>query len=102
MTTIKTHRATFYATSLQKKVFSNLKNNGKDFSGRVTPLFPYMVNLPQKKGEDVMEGAATSAGSLEAEQASGNLYETEYTAVDSPLSEGNHPKVMRVDLKHMN
>jgi hypothetical protein len=31
LTTIKTHRETFYATSLQKKVFSNLKNNGKDF-----------------------------------------------------------------------
>ena len=36
-----------------------------------------------------MEGAATSAASLEAEQASGNIHQTEYTAVDSPLSEGN-------------
>jgi hypothetical protein len=36
-----------------------------------------------------MEGAATSAASLEAEQASGNIHETKYTAVDLPLSEGN-------------
>ena len=37
----------------------------------------------------MLEGATTSAASLEAEQASGNIHETEYTAVDSPLGEGN-------------
>ena len=38
-----------------------------------------MVNLPQKQGEDVMG----------VEQASGNIHESEYTPVDSPLREGN-------------
>lgn len=79
LTTFKRHKGTYAALSLQKKVFSNLKNNGKDFSGKVTPLFPYMVNLPQKQGEDVMG----------VEQASGNTHESEYTSVDSPLREGN-------------
>lgn len=79
LTTFRTHRGTYAAPSLQKKVFSNMKTKGRDFSGKVTPLFPYMVNLPQKQGEDAMG----------VEQASGNIHESEYTPVDSPLSEGN-------------
>ncbi|GJR35858.1 hypothetical protein Tco_1211542 [Tanacetum coccineum] len=38
-----THNRIYIAPSHTKKVFANMKRQGKDFSGRVTPLFPTMV-----------------------------------------------------------
>ncbi|GJU36266.1 hypothetical protein Tco_1184620 [Tanacetum coccineum] len=35
-----------------KKVFTNMKRKGKDFSGRVTPLFASMLAPPVVEGED--------------------------------------------------
>ncbi|PWA95250.1 hypothetical protein CTI12_AA052010 [Artemisia annua] len=112
LTTFRTHRGTYAAPLLQKKVFSNLKNNGKDFSGKVTPLFPYMVNLPQKQGEYVMdeehemlEGDATSAASLEAGQAISNTsrsdegsYET-HELMDTDVQSGEDRKKLIKNLK---
>ncbi|GJZ86279.1 putative ribonuclease H-like domain-containing protein [Tanacetum coccineum] len=34
-----------------KKVFTNMKRKGKDFSGRITPLFPSMLAPPVVEGE---------------------------------------------------
>ncbi|GJS47002.1 putative ribonuclease H-like domain-containing protein [Tanacetum coccineum] len=38
-----THNRIYIAPSHTNKVFANMKRQGKDFSGRVTPLFPTMV-----------------------------------------------------------
>ncbi|GJW16823.1 hypothetical protein Tco_0024259 [Tanacetum coccineum] len=44
-----THNRIYIAPSHTKKVFANMKRQGKDFSGRVTPLFPTMVVQAQEK-----------------------------------------------------
>ncbi|GJT76146.1 hypothetical protein Tco_1042871 [Tanacetum coccineum] len=64
-----------------KKVFANMRRQGKDFSGTVTPLFATMLIQSQAvEGEadetiyeergDSVEKAATTATSLDAEQGS--------------------------------
>ncbi|GJZ57892.1 hypothetical protein Tco_0613386 [Tanacetum coccineum] len=46
------HNRIYIAPSHTKKVFANMKRQGKDFSGRVTPLFPtIMVPAQQEQGE---------------------------------------------------
>ncbi|GKB53611.1 hypothetical protein Tco_0904364 [Tanacetum coccineum] len=47
-----THNRIYIAPSHTKKVFVNIKRQGKDFSGRVTPLFPtMMVQAQEEMGE---------------------------------------------------
>ncbi|GJS08640.1 putative ribonuclease H-like domain-containing protein [Tanacetum coccineum] len=48
------HNRIYIAPSHTKKVFANMKRQGKDFSGRVTPLFPTMVVQAQ---EEMSEGS---------------------------------------------
>ncbi|GJZ96529.1 hypothetical protein Tco_0668863 [Tanacetum coccineum] len=50
-----THNRTYIAPSHTKKIFANMRRQGKDFSGRVTPLFPTMVVQAQ---EEMGEGSA--------------------------------------------
>ncbi|GKE34494.1 hypothetical protein Tco_1453816 [Tanacetum coccineum] len=50
-----THNRTYIAPSHTKKIFANMRRQGKDFSGRVTPLFPTMVVQAQ---EEIGEGSA--------------------------------------------
>ncbi|GJW84682.1 putative ribonuclease H-like domain-containing protein [Tanacetum coccineum] len=50
-----THNRIYIAPSHTKKIFANLRRQGKDFSGRVTPLFPSMVVQAQ---EEMGEGSA--------------------------------------------
>ncbi|GJS62558.1 hypothetical protein Tco_0657342 [Tanacetum coccineum] len=46
------HNKIYIAPSHTKKVFANIKRQGKDFSGRVTPLFSTMtVQAQQEQGE---------------------------------------------------
>ncbi|GJU89196.1 hypothetical protein Tco_1301619 [Tanacetum coccineum] len=48
-----THNKIYIAPSHTKNVFANMKRQGKDFSGRVTPLFLTMVvQAPEDQGED--------------------------------------------------
>ncbi|GJW09686.1 hypothetical protein Tco_1575513 [Tanacetum coccineum] len=78
---LPTHKKIYNAPSHTKKIFGNMRRAGKDFSGRVTPLFPTMVVQHQSQiGEDKaihkelgdsLVRAATTASSLEAEQDSG-------------------------------
>ncbi|GJX15809.1 hypothetical protein Tco_0216641 [Tanacetum coccineum] len=49
-----THNRTYIAPSHTKKIFANMRRQGKDFSGRVTPLFPTMVVQAQ---EEMGEGS---------------------------------------------
>ncbi|GJT00708.1 hypothetical protein Tco_0821877 [Tanacetum coccineum] len=116
-----------------KKVFTNMKRKGKDFSGRVTPLFASMlappvvggegsgqpsepqppssttqpiieeqIPLPQtsvpipnvadeavfKERDDRVVRATTTAASLDAAQASGNITKTQSMAMSNdPLSQ---------------
>ncbi|GKC75955.1 hypothetical protein Tco_1126729 [Tanacetum coccineum] len=62
-----------------KKVFANIRRQGKDFSRTVTPLFATMLiqsqadvdeTVHEERGDN-MERAATTAASLDAEQDSG-------------------------------
>ncbi|GKD63620.1 hypothetical protein Tco_1305728 [Tanacetum coccineum] len=50
-----THNRIYIAPSHTKKLFANMRRQGKDFSGRVTPLFPTMVVQAQ---EEMGEGSA--------------------------------------------
>ncbi|GJU43094.1 hypothetical protein Tco_1200360 [Tanacetum coccineum] len=50
-----THNRIYIAPSHTKKIFANMRRQGKDFSGRVTPLFPTMVVQAQ---EEMGEGSA--------------------------------------------
>nr|GEW95240.1 hypothetical protein [Tanacetum cinerariifolium] len=43
------HKEIYVTTSHTKKVFANIKRQGKDFSGRVTPLFPTMLRKQKTK-----------------------------------------------------
>ncbi|GKA88108.1 hypothetical protein Tco_0809872, partial [Tanacetum coccineum] len=52
---METHNRTYIAPSHTKKIFANMRRQGKDFSGRVTPLFPTMVVQAQ---EEMGEGLA--------------------------------------------
>ncbi|GJV50000.1 hypothetical protein Tco_1440212 [Tanacetum coccineum] len=46
------HKRIYVTPSHTKKVFGNMKREGKGFSGRVTPLFPtMMVQAQQEQGE---------------------------------------------------
>ncbi|GKC00224.1 hypothetical protein Tco_0986360 [Tanacetum coccineum] len=49
------HKEIYVTPSHTKKVFANMKRQGKDFSGRVIPLFPTMMVQAQ---EEVGEGSA--------------------------------------------
>ncbi|GJS21312.1 uncharacterized mitochondrial protein-like protein [Tanacetum coccineum] len=52
---METHNKIYIAPSHAKKIFANIRRQGKDFSGRVTPLFPTMVVQAQ---EEMGEGSA--------------------------------------------
>ncbi|GKC52355.1 putative ribonuclease H-like domain-containing protein, partial [Tanacetum coccineum] len=52
---METHNRTYIAPSHTKNIFANMRRQGKDFSGRVTPLFPTMVVQAQ---EEMGEGLA--------------------------------------------
>ncbi|GKA34886.1 hypothetical protein Tco_0721315 [Tanacetum coccineum] len=43
------HNRTYIAPSHTKKIFANKRRQGKDFSGRVTPLFPTIVDQAQEE-----------------------------------------------------
>ncbi|GJR12618.1 hypothetical protein Tco_0795270 [Tanacetum coccineum] len=49
-----THNRIYIAPSHTKKIFANMKRQGKDFSGRVTALFPTMMVQAQ---EEIGEGS---------------------------------------------
>nr|GEY45771.1 hypothetical protein [Tanacetum cinerariifolium] len=47
------HKEIYVTPSYTKKIFANMKKQGKDFSGKVTPLFETMMVQPQEDiGED--------------------------------------------------
>ncbi|GKB86944.1 uncharacterized mitochondrial protein-like protein [Tanacetum coccineum] len=50
-----THNRIYIAPSHTKKIFANMRRQGKDFSGRVAPLFPTIVVQAQ---EEIGEGSA--------------------------------------------
>ncbi|GJY85295.1 hypothetical protein Tco_0499321 [Tanacetum coccineum] len=50
-----THNRIYIAPSHTKKIFANMRRQGKDFSGRVTPLFPTMMVQAQ---EEIGKGLA--------------------------------------------
>ncbi|GJZ20703.1 putative ribonuclease H-like domain-containing protein [Tanacetum coccineum] len=86
-----THDSIHIAPSHTKKIFANMRRSGKDFSGRVTPLFSTMVVQSQpdmgednvadeavnEEMDDSLERAATTATSLDAEQDRGNINKTQ-------------------------
>ncbi|GKF05710.1 hypothetical protein Tco_0036378, partial [Tanacetum coccineum] len=81
-------------------VFANMRRQGKDFSGTVTPLFATILIQPQgdvgevdetiyEEREDSVERAATTATSLDAEQGSGNINRTQSMAIpNDPFPQG--------------
>ncbi|GJY34796.1 putative ribonuclease H-like domain-containing protein [Tanacetum coccineum] len=54
------HKGIYVTPSHTKKVFANMKRQGKDFSGNVTPLFATMLVQPQ---QDKGEGSTTPTDS---------------------------------------
>ncbi|GJY17133.1 ribonuclease H-like domain-containing protein [Tanacetum coccineum] len=55
MEEMKSHKRIYVTPSYTKKIFANTRRSGKDFSGRITPLFPTMVVHNQ---EEMGEGSA--------------------------------------------
>ncbi|GJZ18068.1 hypothetical protein Tco_0554191 [Tanacetum coccineum] len=86
---VPSHNAVYNAPCHTKKVFANMKRIGKDFSGKVTPLFDTMLIQHQSEVGDSLERAATTASSLEAEQVSGNITKTRSKAtLNEPTPQG--------------
>ncbi|GJR77278.1 hypothetical protein Tco_0089643, partial [Tanacetum coccineum] len=52
---MSSHKRIYVTPSHTKKIFANMRRQGKDFSGRETPLFPTMVVQAQ---EEMGEGSA--------------------------------------------
>ncbi|GKE31210.1 hypothetical protein Tco_1450532, partial [Tanacetum coccineum] len=89
---------TYDTPSHTKKVFANMRRQGKDFSGTVTPLFATMLIQPQadvgeadeivheEKGDN-MERAATTAASLDAEQDKGSGLRRQDTVLGDRLAQ---------------
>ncbi|GJZ75227.1 hypothetical protein Tco_0639692 [Tanacetum coccineum] len=70
---VPSHNPVYNAPCHTKKVFANMKRIGKDFLGKVTPLFDTMLIQHQSEVGDSLDRAATTASSLEAEQVSSNI-----------------------------
>ncbi|GKE21063.1 hypothetical protein Tco_1432575 [Tanacetum coccineum] len=70
-----------------KKVFTNMKRKGKDFSGRVTPLFASMLAPPVVEGE----GGNTSRSDEEILEQDDLTDFVPPTPYDSPLLGGHTP-----------
>ncbi|GKE32374.1 hypothetical protein Tco_1451696 [Tanacetum coccineum] len=80
------HNRIYVTPSHTKKIFGNMRREGKGFSGRVTPLFPTMMLQAQeemgedeainKETDDSLVRVDTTASSLEAEHDSGNIDKT--------------------------
>ncbi|GKD88171.1 hypothetical protein Tco_1363678 [Tanacetum coccineum] len=78
---MESHKRIYIAPSHTKKIFTIMRRSGKDFSGRVTPLFLIMVvqyqaemgedEVVNKEMDDSLERATTTATGLDAEQDSG-------------------------------
>lgn len=47
----KVHKRKFICPELQRKMFTYMNKKGKDFLGKVTSLFPYMLSLVQNQSE---------------------------------------------------
>ncbi|GJZ13280.1 hypothetical protein Tco_0548510 [Tanacetum coccineum] len=59
------YKKTFVNPFHTKKIFANMKREGKDFSGKVTPLFDSML---VQASEEVEEGAETAHAETEEEE----------------------------------
>ncbi|GJW61200.1 hypothetical protein Tco_0110535 [Tanacetum coccineum] len=70
---VPSHNPVYNAPCHTKKVFANMKRIGKDFSGKVTPLFDTMLIQHQSEVGGSLERAASTASSLEADHVSGNI-----------------------------
>ncbi|GKC88941.1 hypothetical protein Tco_1149590 [Tanacetum coccineum] len=105
-----THDEIYIAPSHTKKIFANMKRQGKGFSGRKIPLFPTIMRprkpkrkdteIPQssvpvenvadeaiyKERNDSLERATTTATGLDAEQDIGNISKTQSKATPNELS----------------
>ncbi|GKC62659.1 putative ribonuclease H-like domain-containing protein [Tanacetum coccineum] len=55
------HKKIYVTPSHTKKVFANMKRQGKDFSGRDTPLFPTMIVQAQEQVEPVTDDTENMA-----------------------------------------
>ncbi|GKB92061.1 putative ribonuclease H-like domain-containing protein, partial [Tanacetum coccineum] len=101
------HNRIYIAPSHTQKVFANMKRQGKDFSGRVTPLKQRPVkpkrkdtDIPQssvpvenvadyvvyEERDDSLERATTTATGLDAEQDRGNISKTQSKATPNEPS----------------
>ncbi|GJR30153.1 hypothetical protein Tco_1106385 [Tanacetum coccineum] len=86
---VPSHNPVYNAHCHTKKVFTNMKIIGKDFPGKVTPLFDTMLIQHQSEVGDNLERAATTTSSLEAEQVSGNITKTRSKAtLNEPTPQG--------------
>nr|GEW92475.1 hypothetical protein [Tanacetum cinerariifolium] len=85
---LPTHKEKYDVLFHTKKVFANMKRIGKGFSGKETPLFPTMMRLSIRRGDNLVR-ATTTASSLEAKQDSGNTDKTQTKATSNePSSQG--------------
>ncbi|GJU40810.1 retrovirus-related pol polyprotein from transposon TNT 1-94 [Tanacetum coccineum] len=101
--------AVYDTPSHTKKIFANMRRQGKDFSGTVIPLFSSMLAQQEdmdetvtKEREDIMEMAATTASSLEAKQDNGAkipywVMQKLKTRFETASKQSNDPPLSRVN-----
>nr|GEV97959.1 hypothetical protein [Tanacetum cinerariifolium] len=79
------HNRIYVTPCHTKKIFRNMRRVGKDFSGRLKPLFlTMMTSVPtsvvneavNEEIDDSLERDATTATSLDVEQDRGNIFKT--------------------------
>ncbi|GKD23140.1 hypothetical protein Tco_1224843 [Tanacetum coccineum] len=61
---MSTHKKIFVNPFHTKKVFANMKRPGKDFSGRITPLFNTMMVHPVEEMEKAKDAQAKEIAAL--------------------------------------
>ncbi|GJT88984.1 hypothetical protein Tco_1070701 [Tanacetum coccineum] len=79
---LKPHTKLYIAPALTQKLFSNMKRASKGYTGpRYPTQTPVADETVHKERGDIVERAATTAASLDAEQDSGNIIKTQSTTI---------------------
>ncbi|GJX96145.1 hypothetical protein Tco_0351943 [Tanacetum coccineum] len=69
---LPTHKEKYDAPFHTKKVFANIRRIGKDFSGRVTPLFPTMVTQTKATPNEPSSLGTSSGGGPRCQETIGD------------------------------
>nr|GEX75629.1 hypothetical protein [Tanacetum cinerariifolium] len=97
------HNAIFVISSHTKKVFANIKREGKDFSGKFTPLFDTMiVQAPEDIARRVESLTEASLGDQEDASKQGMMIDNIDQDVEITLVDNTHGRMNEEDMFRVN